>query len=43
MVVGVVAGVAAEAAEVEEATAEVAAGVVVAPAAKVCLENHHTV
>ena len=42
MVVGVVAGVAAEAAEVEEATAEVAAGVV-APAAKVCLEDHHMV
>ena len=41
--VGVVAGVAAEAVVVEEAAAEVAAGVVLAPAAKVCLENHHTV
>ena len=41
--VGVVAVVAAEAAEVEEAAGEVAAGVVVAPGAKVCLENHHTV
>lgn len=42
MVVGVVAGV-AEAAEVEEVAGEVAAGVVLAPGAKVCLEKPHRI
>ena len=43
VVVGFVAEAAAETEEAEEAAGEVAAGLVVAAGAKVCLENHHTV